>query len=183
MPVLHSPSQRHSTTGAELLLIRTRTELLCASRGSPSSFPLLMRSSQVIESEVEIQRDIWALSPAPLLKAGSARAGGSGTSPDDFGMSPRMGTLPPVWADCQGSVSLTLKCFLMFRTKLLSFSLWPLPLVFSLGTTDRNLALVLLPFGYFYTLMAFPQTFSSQTRQPQHCARSCSHQHSPSVLP
>lgn len=73
----------------------------CADRGSPNSFPLLARSFWVTGSEFEVQRDIWALvSPAPLLKAGSARAGCSGTSPDDFWMSPRMGTPPPTWAAC-----------------------------------------------------------------------------------
>lgn len=52
VPVLHSPSQGHSRAGAQLLLTRTRAELLCAGRGSPSSFPL-MTSSQVTGSEAE----------------------------------------------------------------------------------------------------------------------------------
>ena len=57
---------------------------------------------------------------------------------------------------CQGSVTLTgKKCFLMFRGHLLCFSLRPLPLVLSLDTTEKSLALSSLhpPFGYLYTLM------------------------------
>lgn len=61
---------------------------------------------------------------------------------------------------CPCSASLTSE-FPDFREKLPNLSLWPLLLLFSLGTTDKNLALVLLPFRYFCTLRASPQTFSS----------------------
>jgi len=55
---------------------------------------------------------------------------------------------------CQCSVTAK-KCFLMFRGNLLCLSLCPLPLVLSLGATEKSLALSSLhpPFRYLYTLL------------------------------
>ena len=50
------------------------------------------------------------------------------------------------------------KCFPMFRGNLLCFSVCPLPLVLSLGTTEKSLApsSFRLPFRYLYTSMRSP---------------------------
>ena len=60
---------------------------------------------------------------------------------------------------CQCLVTLTAKkCLLMFRANLLCFSLCPLPLVLSLGTTEESLTPSSLhpPSRYLYTLMSSP---------------------------
>lgn len=85
----------------------------------------------------------------------------SGTAPDDFWMSPRMGTPPPVWAAqspshkslswCSGWNSQVCPCGLCPWS-----SLWA-----PLTETWLLSSLVLLPLRYFHTWMAFPQTFSS----------------------
>ena len=65
---------------------------------------------------------------------------------------------------CQCSVTLSVtKCFLMFRGNLPCFSLCPLPLVLSLGTTEQSLAPSSLhpPCRYWCTLMRSPWAFSS----------------------
>lgn len=117
------------------------------------------------------------VSAASLLTAGSARAGcWLRIIPRWLLKVPKGGSsITCVGSLCQGSASLTLK-FPDVQDKAPKFLL--VALVFSLGTTDRNLALILLPFSYFCALMAFPQTCSP----PDHCARSCSHQHSPPAL-
>lgn len=44
----------------------------------------------------------------------------------------------------QHSVTLTVKCFLMLTWNLMCFSLCPLPIVLSLSTTDKSLAMLCL---------------------------------------
>lgn len=65
----------------------------------------------------------------------------------------------------QCSVTCTVNnCFLMFRHNLLSFNLWTLPLVLSLGITERSQALSSLcsPLVYLYTSIQMnPQILSS----------------------
>ena len=84
-------------------------------------------------------------------------------------MSRQLSNISKVW-DCkillgnlfQGSVTLTVKkCFLMIRGNLLCFSLCPLPLILSLGTVEKSLALFSLypPFRYLYTLIRSPLSY------------------------
>lgn len=65
---------------------------------------------------------------------------------------------------CRCSVTLTgKKWFLIFRGKLLHFSLCPSALFLSLGTTGKSLGLSSFPSpcGYLCTLMRSPSAFSS----------------------
>ena len=65
---------------------------------------------------------------------------------------------------CQSLVTLIVKkCFLMFRQSLLCFSLCPLPLVLSLGSTEKSLtpSSVHPSCRYLYTLMRYPWVCSS----------------------
>lgn len=48
-------------------------------------------------------------------------------------------TAPPLDSLCQGLVTPSQKCLLMFRWNLLHFSLCPMPLILSLGTTVKSL--------------------------------------------
>jgi len=70
---------------------------------------------------------------------------------------------------CQCLVTLTVKkCFLMFRGNLLCFSLCPLPLVLSLGTTKKSLDPSLHPpFRYWSTLIRSPEPSLLQAEQPK----------------
>lgn len=63
---------------------------------------------------------------------------------------------------CQSSVTLTVKCFLMFKQNLLFFSSCPLLLVLSLSTTKDSLAPPSLPhFRYLCILIWSPLSLSS----------------------
>lgn len=64
---------------------------------------------------------------------------------------------------CQYSSTRTMKkYFSVFRWNRLCSNLFPLPLLLSLGATEKSLALssVRLPFRYLYTLIRFPWGFS-----------------------
>jgi len=64
-----------------------------------------------------------------------------------------------------GTILITKLCYLVFRCIFLYFGLCPLPLVLSVGTTERSLALSSLhfPFKHLQALISFPQSllFSS----------------------
>jgi len=96
---------------------------------------------------------IWSNSPA---QARPARAGGPGSCPDGFWISPRRKTTTSLGNLCHCSVTRTVKmCFLMFRQNLLCFSLCLLPLILSLDITEKSPAptSLHLPFRYLYTLI------------------------------
>lgn len=86
-----------------------------------------------------------------------------GPCPDGFWVFPRMktyhlcGQSVPVLGHSQNK-----KVFLMFKEYLLCFSLCPLPLVLSLNTTGKSLAMrfLLPPFKYLHTLMSSPSPSS-----------------------
>ena len=86
----------------------------------------------------------------------SPRASCPGSQPDGFWKSPRTETPQLPWATCDSAFTVK-NCFLMFRRNLPCFSLWPLPLVLSLGITKNSLALssLHLHFRYLYTWMRF----------------------------
>ena len=106
---------------------------------------------------------IWSKPPA---QAGPPTADCPGPCPDGFWISPKDGDYTTSLGSlCQCSVTFPVKkCFLMFRGNLLCFSLCPLPLVLSLGTTEKSLAPSSLhpPFRYLCTLIRSPWTSSSQ---------------------
>ena len=81
---------------------------------------------------------IWSDLPGTCQLPGQAespREGLPGPCPDSFWISPRMATLLCWWL-----VTLTVrKDFLIFTWNILCFSLCPLPLVLSLGTTEKSL--------------------------------------------
>lgn len=81
---------------------------------------------------------------------------------------------------CQSSVTLTIKCFLMFKQNLLFFSSCPLLLVLSLSTTKESLAPPSLPHFIIYLFIYIdkisPQSFLICLMFP-----SLHHLHSPSL--
>ena len=78
----------------------------------------------------------------PPAQAGSPRAGCKGPRPGGSGIISREGdSTAPLGSLCQGSVTPRMKkFFLIFRRNFLCLSLCPLPLVLSLGTTEKSLA-------------------------------------------
>lgn len=103
----------------------------------------------------ESGRDLWRSSgPIPLLKQGNLQPAAQDhiqTAFDSF----QHGRLHNISAQPVPLLSpLTVKqFFLMFRGNILCFSLCQLPLVLSLGTTEKNLARTSLhsSFRYLYT--------------------------------
>lgn len=99
-------------------------------------------------------RHLWKLSsPAPLLKAGSARPGCLEHCPVVFWTSPRMETPQPVWVTCATVWPCSKKGFLY---------LCLLPLIFSLGITEKSVAsssLLLLPGTYTFWDVALSLPF------------------------
>jgi len=88
---------------------------------------------------VGVGRDLWgSSSPTPLLKQGHLQQ-----AAQDLVQADREGdSTTSLGSLFQCSVTLRgKKFFLMFRWNLLCFSLCPLPLVLSLGTTEKSLAL------------------------------------------
>lgn len=94
----------------------------------------------------------------PHVQAGPPNAGCPGPPPDGFWVSPRVETPQSLGNLYQCSITLKVKnCFLLFRGILLCFSLYPLPIVLSLSTTEKSLnaSSSQPPFSYLYTLIRF----------------------------
>lgn len=106
-----------------------------------------------------------------LLKVGSSRAGCWGPCCCWFLLFLSMQTLQPLWTTCASVWLLLEQKLLMFKWSFLCFSLWLLPLVLPLGSTEKSLAQSLfLPIKYLYTLIRLPSPRSSllQVKQYQH---------------
>lgn len=99
------------------------------------------RTSEIIWSRPSpFPELIWRSSgPMPLLRAGSVRAGYSGSYPVGFWVSPRMATPQPLWATSFCVWSSVKKFHFLFKWNLSYFSLCLLSLVLSLGTTVKSL--------------------------------------------
>ena len=103
-----------------------------------------------------------------LSNSGPPRDSCLGPCPDSFSISPRTKSPQTLWATCASAWSPS-QCFLMIWWKLLCFSLCPLPLILSLGTTERSLAPSSLcpPFSHLYTLTRSPLSLlSSRLNSP-----------------
>jgi len=115
---------------------------------------LWKRKGDLNHRMAEFGRDLWRWSgPISLLKQGHPELVAQDHVQRAFEYSPgdstnSLGNL------CQCSVTFMLtKYFLKFRANCLCFSVCPLPLVLSLGTTEKSLAPSCLHplFRYFYT--------------------------------
>ena len=124
------------------------------------------RWEHTITEVVKVGRNLWRSScPIPLLKHGHLDPGLPRTmSRWLLNISKDGGSTTSLSNLCQCLVTCTVKkCFPMFGGNLLCFSVCTLPLVLSLGTTEKGLALSSLHprFRYFHTLMRSPWAFSS----------------------
>jgi len=90
----------------------------------------------------EVGRDLWgSSSPTPLLKQGLLQQAAQDHIQVGFEYLQRRRIHNPSVLPVQCSVTLKVKkFFLVFRWNFLCFSLCPLPLVLSLGTTEKSLA-------------------------------------------
>ena len=97
--------------------------------------------------------------PVPQVQTGSSRADCSWQCPIRFWIYLRMDTPKALWTTFFTDEPLTIKkSFLMVKLIFPCFNLSPLPLVLSLGTTEKNLAPSSQhpPLRYLYTLMRSP---------------------------
>jgi len=88
-----------------------------------------------------VGRDLWlSPSPNPLPKQGHQQQAAQHHVQAGLNISREGDSTAPLGSLCQGSVTLRgKKIFLMFSWNFLCFSLCPLPLVLSLGTTGKSL--------------------------------------------
>jgi len=92
---------------------------------------------------VGVGRDLCGSSnPTPLLKQGLLQQAAQDLVQAGLEYLQRRRLHNPLWAACSRALSpfKVKKFFLMFRQNILCFSLCPLPLVLSLGTTEKCLA-------------------------------------------
>lgn len=110
----------------------------------------------------EVGRYLWRSLVQPIpSQAETCRASCPEVCPDDFWIPAKVETPQPFWPMrlWQWLVILIVrKCFLMFRGKLLCFSLCSLPLILSLDTSDKSLAPSSLhpPSRYLCTMARYP---------------------------
>lgn len=91
---------------------------------------------------VEIRRDLWRSSgQTPPAQTEQPMAGCPGLCPGGFWMSPWMETPQPPWIACLSAQSPSQQITMYWCSdNPPNFSLWPLPLILSVGTTEKSLA-------------------------------------------